>query len=186
MGLIQPWNCDTPFVPDTCDGLWAQGDAILTAALAGLDPFIPEDDCDTLEAYTTHGVPTAPLIEGNDRLSVSLVGYGATQAEQNKALTGSNPGAFLVFDVNWRVELWLQGYPMLGGDREPRMPTTAELTNISRQLDAIGGGLYGAVLAARTDDTVLAACTSSVVTPLLPLGPSAGLAGWGFNVTTRS
>jgi hypothetical protein len=185
-------NCDLPEPPeDACPWLWETAQAILAAALVGLDPYIPVADSGECEdPFSTYVSMSAPVAERYDALSVYLVRLGPdAQSKALKAnLPGCGDGLFPNEQAEWVVELWENGYPTarkLDNDVIV-VPSPAELAAVNRWLYAHGNGVYQALTSAQAQGiTGLPAVIDKVIIgDMVPLGPQGQAAGWRIPVTT--
>lgn len=180
MGLIDT-TCD-PSGDGGCGALFAQGQAILDSAWRGIEAN-DNGDCGDVDRYVTLGQAVAPLVQANDHLVVTMLSHGPVPQAVAQGYSGAPE---LLFETQWRVELWCHGWPTLSGHAEPVMPDPVLLHALSAQMYGFGATMYGQMLTDRNSGLLFGDCTTSVITALNPLGPSGGMAGWGVGIAVRT
>lgn len=180
MPLLPFATCGQYEPPDAgCGFLYDTGQAILAAALTGLEPFIPPDSCgQSFDAYVSMN---APVAEFCDALSIHLVSYGPSAA---RAITSEcADGAYPQQVAKWQVQLWENCYPGATADGPPPIPT---LDAVNEHVYAHGIAAYVGAVSSWASKTILLPpqVTSMTFGDLTPLGPQGLAVGWKFDVAT--
>lgn len=181
MPLLPFAQCSDVPEPTECSLLADTGEAILGAAVVGLEPFIPPDGCGP--PFTTLLSLGQPIAEFHDALSVWLVSFGPTpQPPKN---FGCGEGVWPTLRAEWRVELWENCYPTF--TEQGTIPTPDEIHAINRHAYAHGLGVYNAAMQGWINKTVPwpSRINSIEYGPLLPSPPQGGSFGWKFTVYTE-
>lgn len=187
MPLLPFSNCDVVPPEHGCGFLYEAAEALLAAGLVGLEPFIPDGECDSFDAYVSMNAPNA---EFYDALSIHLVSWGPTPEAQrrNDSMAGCVP-LFPTHVATWDMRLWENQYPAAQqiGD-EIRVPPPDQLGAVNEHLYAHGIALHNALMAANVNGTLGLPYqfTKTAIGDLTPLGPQGLAAGWRITIVTRT
>ena len=178
MPLLPFATCGDIPTPDAgCSFLYDTGQAILAAALTGLEPFIPPDSCgQSCDAFVSMGPPVAEFC---DALSIHLLSYGPTG--QRVFPSECADGAYPQQVAKWQVQLWENCYP---GATTEGGPSVELLDHVNEHVYAHGIATYVAVVSGWADKSIVLPpqVTSLTFGDLTPLGPQGLAVGWKFDV----
>lgn len=193
MGLLPFSRCDPVELPVGCEFLVLIGEALLTAGLVGLAPYLPptEGPCaDPFSSYVSMGPPVA---EFYDALSVHLVSYGQTPESTGRLnrIPDNPPGVYPMNQAVWRVSLWENQYPavQVEGDEIIYFPTPEAIHAVNRHVYAHGIAAYDATQTAiyhgGIRDDLPAKVEKVTLGTMFPLGPQGMAVGWAWDVVTE-
>lgn len=172
-------------VADNCGTLFDIGEAILVAALAGLEPYAPAQDSPCYPGIGTYVSIDAPPADHCDLLAVYLSSYGPTATSLNLATRSAGQGIAPTMEAHWGVELWEAAYPNVSTEGERFvLPDPDVLHTVNAYVYRHGLAMYSSVLNGYFAGTLLNACTKVLFGPLAPIAPQGGCVGWTFTVTT--